>query len=254
MNRTRPLEKMLPTLALVLLAAGPLVAQWPPEPKNLQVFPEDIDTRQLLGAMRGFSRGLGVRCQHCHVGEKGQPLSTFDFASDDKAAKLAARAMMRMVRSINEQVAETVTDGAEPVVVRCVTCHRGALLPEQLEDLLAREVASGGAEAALSRYGELREKHYGSHTYDFGEGTLVRTAEAVGREDPGAAIVLLQRNLELFPESAWTLGTLAQAQQQAGDRDGAIATLERMLALDPDNERVQQMLEQIRAAPTDGDG
>ena len=254
MNQARHLATMLPALALVLLAAGPLAAQWPPEPKNLQVFPEDIDTRQLLGAMRGFSRGLGVRCQHCHVGEEGQPLSTFDFASDDKAAKLAARAMMRMVRSINEQVADAITDGSEPVAVRCVTCHRGVLQPEQLEDLLAREAASGGVEAALTRYAELREKHYGSHTYDFGEGTLVRTAEAVGREDPGAAIALLQRNLELFPDSAWTLGTLAQAQQQAGDGDGAIATLERLLALDPDNERVQRMLEQTRAAPAEGDG
>ena len=33
--------------------------------------------------MPGFTRALGVRCSYCHVGEEGESLSTYDFASDD---------------------------------------------------------------------------------------------------------------------------------------------------------------------------
>jgi hypothetical protein len=91
---------------VALLAASLLVAsqaqaqagQFPPEKlKNLKVFPEDIPVRSLIDTMAGFTRALGVRCQFCHVGEEGKPLSTFDFVSDDKHTKLAAREMLRMV-------------------------------------------------------------------------------------------------------------------------------------------------------------
>ena len=51
--------------------------------------------------MRNFTSALGVRCQFCHVGQEGQPLAPFDFASDQKRNKLVARQMLRMVAEIN---------------------------------------------------------------------------------------------------------------------------------------------------------
>ena len=98
-----------------------------PPHKNLKVYSADMPRAQLLANMRLFSQSLGVRCTHCHVGTEGQPLSTFDFASDAKPAKEMARKMLLMTRRINSQDFG-VTDFAN-VKVTCYTCHRGSTKP-----------------------------------------------------------------------------------------------------------------------------
>jgi cytochrome c peroxidase len=95
--------------------------------KNLQVLPKDISKEQLFPIMKGFAQGLGVRCTHCHVGEEGRPLSTFDFASDAKEEKLIARKMLVMVHRINEQ--DFGVKDFKDVKVTCFTCHRGSTEP-----------------------------------------------------------------------------------------------------------------------------
>ena len=95
--------------------------------KNLQVLPKDIGQAQVFPIMKSFAQGLGVRCTHCHVGEEGQPLSTFDFASDAKPTKLIARKMLVMVHRINGQDFG-VTD-MKDIKVTCYTCHRGSTKP-----------------------------------------------------------------------------------------------------------------------------
>ena len=112
------------------LAQAPAAAPPPfaaPPFKNLKVLPADISRANLLQHMKLFSQSLGVRCSHCHVGEEGKPLSSFDFASDAKPAKDAARRMLAMVRRINSQdfgVAEV-----KDAKVTCFTCHRGSPKP-----------------------------------------------------------------------------------------------------------------------------
>lgn len=102
------------------------------ERKNLQVLPKDIPAADLRGIMIGAAQGLGVRCWFCHVGEEGQDLATFDFASDDKGYKAIAREMIKMTMDINQghmpKVAEIT--GHETPQVRCVTCHRGEAEPK----------------------------------------------------------------------------------------------------------------------------
>ena len=98
-----------------------------PQFKNLQVFPKDITRDQLIGNMKGFSQALGVRCVHCHVGEEGKPLSTFDFASDAKKEKVVARKMLTMVHRINSE--DLGVKDFKDVKVTCFTCHRGATKP-----------------------------------------------------------------------------------------------------------------------------
>lgn len=90
---------------------------------NLKVLPAGIPRDNLIGLMRSVSAALGVECSHCHAGEKGK----LDFASDAKREKEVARAMMLMVRRINEQDLQ-VTDWRQSKVT-CFTCHRGAVKP-----------------------------------------------------------------------------------------------------------------------------
>ena len=43
--------------------------KWPARAENLKVLPKRTTPEQLRSAMMGFTRALGVRCSHCHVGE-----------------------------------------------------------------------------------------------------------------------------------------------------------------------------------------
>ena len=111
------------------IAPGP--PRWqPPDPTNLQVFPKDIPKAQLIQAMRGFTMGLGVRCEFCHVGE-GNDLTKFDFASDTKKEKVAARRMITMAREINTKLLAGFPEGRDESTpaVTCYTCHRGEKKP-----------------------------------------------------------------------------------------------------------------------------
>ena len=95
--------------------------------KNIQVLSKDITRDQLLSNMKFFAQSLGVRCVHCHVGEEGKPLSTFDFASDAKKEKQTARAMLRMVHRVNQE--DFGVKEFKDVKVTCYTCHRGSTKP-----------------------------------------------------------------------------------------------------------------------------
>ena len=134
MNR----EKLLLAAGCAALLAAVATAQTPSAPpvqtpaaepqfKNLQVFPKDITRDQLMSNMKLFAQSLGVRCVHCHVGEEGKPLSTFDFASDAKKEKQVARKMLTMVHRINS--ADLGVTDFKNVKVTCFTCHRGATRP-----------------------------------------------------------------------------------------------------------------------------
>ncbi|MGD9902745.1 MAG: c-type cytochrome [Vicinamibacterales bacterium] len=94
---------------------------------NLQVLPKTSAPADVMATMKGFAQALGVRCQHCHVGREGQPLDQFDFVTDTPSTKLVARRMMRLVETINTELAG---GGGEPAArVTCYTCHRGAARP-----------------------------------------------------------------------------------------------------------------------------
>ena len=98
-----------------------------PPHKNLKVLPQDITAPQLLGTMKFFAQSLGVRCTFCHVGAGGQPLSSFDFASDAKPEKQTARKMIAMVQRLNADLPGIT--GMSDAKVTCFTCHRGAEKP-----------------------------------------------------------------------------------------------------------------------------
>jgi hypothetical protein len=83
--------------------------------KNIQVL-RGIPSTQLMPIMMAFTRGLGVKCDHCHV--------PTEFEKDEKPAKATAREMLKMVMKVNGDYFH----GGH--AVGCWTCHRGSVKPE----------------------------------------------------------------------------------------------------------------------------
>ncbi|HEX5134612.1 MAG TPA: photosynthetic reaction center cytochrome c subunit family protein, partial [Thermoanaerobaculia bacterium] len=71
----------------------------------------------------GYSRALGVSCYHCHLG--------WDYSSDEKRPKRAAREMMAMNKMLNEQLRslQNLEGKPEEHFASCSTCHRGQTDP-----------------------------------------------------------------------------------------------------------------------------
>jgi tetratricopeptide (TPR) repeat protein len=235
-------------LAVVLLAAGAAEAQIPEEFTNLRVLPEDISRGELMDVMRGFALATGLRCSSCHLGEEGQPFSTYDFASDDRAGKRKAREMMRMVADINSRYLAMLSDRRAPGIdVTCVTCHGGVRRPQAIGSIVNRVLEEDGIDAATERYRDLRARYYGRAAYDFGELPLVGVAEGLLETgDTDAAVRLLELNLEFLPESALTTFGLARVFDERGEREEAIRYYERTLELAPENRRALQRLQALR--------
>ncbi len=85
--------------------------------KNLKVFPKDISRQDLMARMQGWTRALGVKCDHCHVmGEMDK---------DDKPEKEVARAMVKMMINLRQNAADFLP-GERAAKVSCWTCHRGS--------------------------------------------------------------------------------------------------------------------------------
>lgn len=205
-------------------------------PENLKVLPEDITSAELGATMKGIALGLGLRCEDCHVGEKGDPLTTFDFAADDKDMKLKARVMLAMVEEINKNLVPKLdeVEKANRVEVRCVTCHRGQQQPKLIQDILDEELAENGLEGALARYAELRSKFHGSHTFDFSEFSLPLYAQGLSGDNKiQNGIALASVNAEHFPDSYYTQFLLGELHSAAGEIDLAIANYTRAMELNP---------------------
>jgi hypothetical protein len=101
--------------------AEPAAKEAPPsggdgKPSNLKVLSRRWSMDKVNDYMKKtVSRGLGVKCDHCH--EKG------DFASDDIKAKAQARAMIQMTDRLNKQFFR----GKK--TLSCFTCHQGKQKP-----------------------------------------------------------------------------------------------------------------------------
>jgi hypothetical protein len=100
----------------------------PAPPQNLQILPKDIPRADLLATMRGFTAGLGVQCNYCHVQEGRGGRN--DMATDEKQPKKTARVMMQMMAHVNETLVTIGKPAADITKVECATCHRGEAIPK----------------------------------------------------------------------------------------------------------------------------
>jgi len=255
LTRTRTdMRRLVVTLVvtLALAVAGRAAAAqgtFPPQKlENLKVLPKDIPVRALLDTMGTFTRALGVRCSYCHEGEEGQPLSAYNFKSDKKPEKEKARTMLRMVAAIDgDYLPKLATRREPPVVVACVTCHRGVAVPRTLQQTLIAAYDSAGADSAEALYKALRQRYYGRAAYDFGEVPLADVGAILRQRGKTAdALRFYVLNTLMSPQSSFAFVQAAQAQLAAGDTASARASLDKASAIAPNDPQVRRMMGAIK--------
>ena len=241
-------------LVIVCVLTAPLMAQAPQtewKGENLQFFPKDISRDRLTQHMREFSFALNVRCQYCHTGGDGVSFQGVNFASDEKPAKVKARAMLRMVDRLNHSLLAELPSRAEPrITVECATCHRGLPLPKSLQTTLYEIIEQDGITAATSRYRTLRQETMAFGRYNFGEwemNELARRLNEAGRTD--AAIAMLELNGEFYPKSSTIDVFIAELHRERGERDQAIVRYRAALAKAPDNALAKKWLAELERKP-----
>ena len=244
---------------LIIVAAGGVAAfpdsasaQWPiTKVKNVQVLSSDISPAALVDTMKAFTRALGVRCTYCHVGKESDPLSAYDFASDDKPEKTKAREMLRMVKTINGDFLGKLAARRSPAIgVQCATCHRGVAQPRSIQQVLILAYDAGGTDSLDHAYRALRQRYYGSAAYDFGEVPLSDVADVlVQRRKLSDAVRVQLLNAEMSPTSTFAFWMAGATQLTAGDTAGAIASLQKAVALNPNNQGALGLLQQLGRKP-----
>jgi tetratricopeptide (TPR) repeat protein len=237
-------------IAVLFIAAAGASAQqwtWPEQPKNLTVL-KGFTGQRLAPVMRGFTRALGVRCSYCHVGEEGKPLSTYDFASDANPNKDRARAMLKMLGAINEQLKTFNASGEKRVNMWCHTCHVGRPRPTTLDEEMRDAYLKSGINAAIARYRELREKFYGKGGYDFSDRALNSIArELLDQKKTDDAIAILRLCTSEYPQSAVAWDGLGEAFAAAGKPRLAEIYYRKSLELEPANENAMAKLDELAA-------
>jgi hypothetical protein len=100
------------------IASAPVLAQDPPADEQLPMKNVKLLTgrtrKEVTAIMKGWSRDLGVKCNHCHVK---------DYSSDERAEKRTAREMLVMLNEMNEKYSLLEKKAT------CFMCHRGAKEP-----------------------------------------------------------------------------------------------------------------------------
>jgi hypothetical protein len=243
------------SLAFVALLSASATAQpsghWPPDSLvNTKVIPHATPVIQVVGMMRNFAQGLGVRCQFCHIGEEGKPLAEFNFPSDEKRTKLVARQMMRMVAEINARL-DTIPERPTPgIQVSCVTCHRGISRPVPLFTQIMDATMAAGADSGIRAYRGLRQRYYGRDAYDFGEPSLNIAAFRLGQAGKyDDALALLKLNEEMFPGSSGMYVFRGNILLMRGDTSSAAAAYREAVKRDTTNNEARGRLLNIGQKP-----
>jgi len=228
----------------IVSAQAPAGGQAPPPMKNLQIIPADTPRQQVIQTMQGFTQGLGVRCEFCHVDEPGHQ----DFAADDKRVKKVAREMMKLTADLNTKIPAAVSKSATDATrVQCATCHRGVAIPRQLTEILTDTMTASGMPAAATQFRELRKQYFGGQSYDFSEGSLTTLAQRANQAGkPDDALSWLQLNLEFYPQSTRSYLLMSNVYATKKDMANAIKSAEKAVEIDPQSAQAKQQLERLK--------
>jgi tetratricopeptide (TPR) repeat protein len=227
--------KHLTAIALLMFTGMPLLAQ---------------TSGDAMMNMQEVAQSLGVQCAYCHprMGQQNVQPPPADAPANAPPKMAIAAAMMAMTRDLNSKiVAATGKSANEATRVTCMTCHRGVAIPGQLFEIIAKTALKTSPEAAVSQYRELRSQYYGRDAYDFGEDTLLNSAQQIVRVKPAASIPILRLNLEFYPKSVRSYTQIAFAYTRSLDDENAISTLEKALEIEPESGVIKGQLEQLKS-------
>lgn len=243
--RTIPRVATASVLAAVLLA-GVSAARAEGELKNLKVFPSTISKRELTDTMMQWNQALGVHCDFCHEQKVPGDFQSIDFASDKIGNKAVARRMFTMSQDLNGGPLPRAA-GEDDAAVGCVTCHRGLTNPATLDRVVLRTTREQGAAAGAKKYRDLRERYYGSGSYDFGPRSLQTVAETLAADAAGldAALAIGRLNVEMNPTFVDGYVVVAQILEMKQDTVGALAAVNEALKLDPAHRHAQRLKQKL---------
>jgi dienelactone hydrolase len=109
---------------------------------------------------------------------------------------------------------------------------------------LAGELSRRGFEHAPDAY---QAMHAQDATFELKENALNEWGYLLLRAgEPRKAVAIFKLATDLYPTSANTFDSLAEACRRAGDKQGAIASYQHLLQLDPKNANAQQRLDELR--------
>ena len=227
--------------------AGASHAQLPQRPQNLHALPRDLSTDSVFTLMLGVADALGTTCGTCHVGGDNATWDSTNFATDVKPMKVTARAMMLMTERLNRELMAPIPNrSAPPLAVTCMTCHRGALRPVQIQDSLLTIVDRWGADSAVAAYRRIRDQNVGRMRFDL---TFVPLSilgnRLVTTGRPRDAQPLLEEGERLFPTVAQIALQLGDAYEKTADTAKAVQQYHRVLSLTPANRRAAQRLKAL---------
>jgi dienelactone hydrolase len=123
--------------------------------------------------------------------------------------------------------------------------YRASLPPLPTRAQFRAIIETDGVDAAAGVFHEIREAD--SAAVLFGEGDLLAYALEWGPDRAEDLVKLLQMSLEAYPHSADTWFWLGQALLAQEKTEEAGRAFERVLELDPHNQRAAKLLERVRA-------
>jgi tetratricopeptide (TPR) repeat protein len=118
---------------------------------------------------------------------------------------------------------------------------------KSIAEALSQTISSGGIDAAIKQYHELKSTQ--PDAYNFDEAELNSLGYALlGNKNFKDAIRVFQLNVEAYPQSGNVYDSLAEAYLDNGDKELAIANYQKSLQLDPSNGNAVQMLKKLKSA------
>lgn len=121
-----------------------------------------------------------------------------------------------------------------------------AIKTEKITGQLEAAYGQGGIEAALGRYREITNDNCNNRYY-YSMGTLNKAGyDLLGGGLVDDALRVLRLNAEEYPEDWNSFDSYGEALMKAGQKERAIESYERALALDPSQENPRKMLRELR--------
>ena len=110
---------------------------------------------------------------------------------------------------------------------------------------ISQALQEGGIQAAYARYAELKNSNQDEYFFDEDE-LVTLVYQLVGAKKIDLAIDVLKLNIHAFPGYVGSYTFLARLYLQKGERAQAEEVLQKALAIEPDNQRVIELLKRAR--------